>query len=1037
MHRLILLRWFLFLPFLTFAQEKITDFEGNSTQSINGTYYADTIRNKLLFFANIPEKYTNLWVSDGTKEGTRLLKDSLGESPQFYNRRPIQKYGYTYFASGSIWKTDGDKLHRIITGADSLRDFQVLANKLLVYFQYSKFVPDKPEINVSSFGWLDSLDHIKMWERDIISYQFIDHTLHYLKRNTATQNYELHKISEDGKHRVNIIAPLDTQISWFSYISKSNHDYYFFYTYQGWKFCHKPFDDEQTIHLTQWSNNDGGFDIRSFWVKDAQNNEYLLSSFNGVHIYKIAGNNEPVEQWSLPPEAFKYDADKQPYYGNIIENISIADNELRYTNAYVSEGIGAFKFNTLNLDNLHHKRSKNLLDYSSQFYYSNKLIVSRLDSNTYLLDTNYGKRAIYNFTLDSIMNISSYNYTNPSVVDTLFTVNNQKLLLTDNIYNITSGKQALITTGKIFLSYQNERFIYRALTDKLLFWKYNNVTYRTELWVSNGEKNGSSLLADIGGFFEFFFPENRMIQIDDKVYFFINVENEKGLIYETDGTKAGTKVMFEMPNSNIDYAKTSHKQGVFVTYNRDIIAVENGKVYQITNLPKSKFGFDIYVSDNQTFIITNDATAENWSYSQLFIIKDGKAVFVDDYIGYLYRYKNKAFYTKRFTTSGYNIFNLYSLNEAGKTTEIEKGIREAMIYGSKLVYQQFIETGKPPKITILDIQTNKVILTTDNFYALSIIEIGDAILLRSESKSLLSKGGKLKEITEVTMYTELITLNKGFIIKKQTNPNSSGPYIFDFKYFSIEDETIVPITTANDLIVNAQSNYVFFLRHIDNLTNGWSYWSPKASKVIELEGQRNFFNIDSVYAFSSDYNGEINCWYFDGIYLTKRYKVSYPDKIFKIGYDRYIINTLPETGSELVQLGSENLITYPEVIEGSEGIDIRSVFGFKNQLYLYGFTSTHGWQVWKMTKENPYPILSDEPTTENELAVYPNPVRDFLNVRADKVFSYRVINIKGQELMKGKLGNEELMDLKSIPTGVYIIQFFDGNKIYSKKVIKN
>lgn len=186
MHRLILSGWFLFLLIPSLAQEKITNFEGNSTQSIDGTYYADTICNKLLFFANMPEKSTSLWVSDGTKEGTRLLNDSLGESPQFYYRRPVKKYGYTYFASGSIWKTNGDKLRRIITGADSLRDFQILSNRLWVYFQYSKFIPNKPEVVVTSFGWLDSLDHITIWERDIISYQFINHTLHYLKRKTTS-----------------------------------------------------------------------------------------------------------------------------------------------------------------------------------------------------------------------------------------------------------------------------------------------------------------------------------------------------------------------------------------------------------------------------------------------------------------------------------------------------------------------------------------------------------------------------------------------------------------------------------------------------------------------------------------------------------------------------------------------------------------------------------------------------------------------------------------------------------------------------------
>ncbi|RYU92653.1 hypothetical protein EWM59_26100 [Emticicia agri] len=338
MRRLILLRWFLFLPFLTFAQEKITDFANASTRSVNKTVYADTLSGKLLFYANMPEKAIHLWVSDGTKEGTKLLKDSLGESPQIYYDRTIKKYGYIYF--GRFWKTDGEKIYELPIGRDSLRGLQLFANKLLVYFQYIKQTPGQPNVNVSSFGWLDSLNQVKIWENGIISFQIIDNTLHYIKHNSISQNYELHKIYADNTHIVNIISNPEAQLLSFIYFSKNNHDYYFFYTYQGWKFYHKPANDQENARLEDWTSN-ANYNVRSFRVKDSENNDYLLKFFNGIHIYKITENNQLTEQWSLPPNGFMPDKDFRPYDTNIVENVSISGNELIYTNAYLSEGVSS------------------------------------------------------------------------------------------------------------------------------------------------------------------------------------------------------------------------------------------------------------------------------------------------------------------------------------------------------------------------------------------------------------------------------------------------------------------------------------------------------------------------------------------------------------------------------------------------------------------------------------------------------------------------------------------------------------------------
>ncbi|WP_298421280.1 immunoglobulin-like domain-containing protein [uncultured Kordia sp.] len=76
-------------------------------------------------------------------------------------------------------------------------------------------------------------------------------------------------------------------------------------------------------------------------------------------------------------------------------------------------------------------------------------------------------------------------------------------------------------------------------------------------------------------------------------------------------------------------------------------------------------------------------------------------------------------------------------------------------------------------------------------------------------------------------------------------------------------------------------------------------------------------------------------------------------------------------------------------------------------------------------------------TTKNNLTVYPNPVRgNVLNIKLNfgAVTSYRIINLYGQEVAKGKEANH--IKVGNLRSGVYFVEVFDGKNTLTKKFMK-
>ena len=72
---------------------------------------------------------------------------------------------------------------------------------------------------------------------------------------------------------------------------------------------------------------------------------------------------------------------------------------------------------------------------------------------------------------------------------------------------------------------------------------------------------------------------------------------------------------------------------------------------------------------------------------------------------------------------------------------------------------------------------------------------------------------------------------------------------------------------------------------------------------------------------------------------------------------------------------------------------------------------------------------------ENTLRLYPNPVRDYLNISYEQPFSYRLFNSIGQQIWIGESEGYAQIDCRALSQGVYILLIATETEDYIKKIV--
>ena len=72
-----------------------------------------------------------------------------------------------------------------------------------------------------------------------------------------------------------------------------------------------------------------------------------------------------------------------------------------------------------------------------------------------------------------------------------------------------------------------------------------------------------------------------------------------------------------------------------------------------------------------------------------------------------------------------------------------------------------------------------------------------------------------------------------------------------------------------------------------------------------------------------------------------------------------------------------------------------------------------------------------------KVSIYPNPVKNYLNIEFDGEVEYELCNSIGQVIYNGNLIKSTLLNVQKLTKGLYILKFKQGNEFVIRKFVKD
>lgn len=439
-------------------------------------------------------------------------------------------------------------------------------------------------------------------------------------------------------------------------------------------------------------------------------------------------------------------------------------------------------------------------------------------------------------------------------------------------------------------------------------------------------------------------------------------------------------------------------------FNNDVIAIalqSDGKILvggSFTSYNGVNANRIIRLNANGTIDNTfNFGTGFNSSVSDILVLPDGKIIVVGYFSTYKGLTKNKIL---KLNSDG-SIDNSFS--SIGSSTAI--GIRTVGIQSdNKILISRIFTTSGGSVINndIVRLNTNGSI---DNTF-----DTGSGFTNGSVETFKIASDGKIYVVGDFLIYKG-VTLSMKRIIRL----NSDGTRDTTFSFGTGYSGRVSDIALQTDGKIVAGGDFFSYSNSVNTY---------KVNR-IESNGNDDAFGLNGFPFNNSTTNN-----------FVRSLAIQNDGKVIVGGqFTQY--NNIPNIN--IVRLNNDSTGSRDNTFLTGNGFnsDVKKIVIQPDGKILVGgyFTDFNGTTYNRIIRLNGTTVLSTENFESVKINIYPNPVKDFLNIQNSQKYDFEIYNMLGKLVLKGD-NIENQINVNTLTKGIYILKLINDEKIFNKKFIK-
>lgn len=1020
------------------GQKQITRFDNRINRNALNATYRGQINGKLIFSAFSPKTGHELWVSNGSKAGTQLLKDITPGNSDSGTAYFTAIGGQLYFVANNsqLWKTDGTtRGTQMVLRSDSTLSLGMVNDRLLICLRNWTTAR-------IAFAWLDAGGRPEYWNEDATALLLAENKLYYTPYDSLAKKWTL-KVFDKQKHEV-----FSQKGNPLTLIQLEDHKGFEYFSltesYTQRSFVVANADRSETARGYEWGPGPAPIMLRNavgdlYLVDDGRHadNNLLLKIYKVVqgHTWETLADIKTSQLYAGTPT----DRTEGPFH----LNFAIEGDLLAFTTMFGYESIYDSFLSVFDFK----KNVKRISAKLPQEVTAREVRVHPKTADVFEIG-NGAVKCTYDLSANKPLSIE-----HTPVPNAMVTVGNKHFELSDNVYTTSGGiKLPLIEPRAIF----TEQFVARrdTLNDQLLFWTNDEEAGTGKLWASNGDKT-EEILSYKGVIYSWnMAAQPRRI---GKSIVFTSVARDGFRVFTTDGTATGSRELYFGQTDTGPYIEK-------VIGNEHQVLVEavagNERKLVVTDLLKtgeidiSRFQFyRIHATSGHIFVL-HSALKGNWGYEYVYkVATDGLELVElnkngDDAVNPQV-YDDRIYFILR-NSEGYLHDLCYSVLGSPEVHRLHAGaMTNAFVIGAHLVATLPGNEDGVQDVKLFSAATAKPLGSFTRMYPVQ-LSAGQALALCGPYQVVIAEGNEVKTYNFTETVDNLREVPEGILIKLRSGTT------FSWHLFDRRQGRVIPVfkNEAMDFVSAGPDGELLFGGTFEGARQ--TLWQSREEKRTDLDQDVLVYKILKRSLLLTVQRPDFSRQYIYSLgrnAALKEYAIGYAPDIHFAGNANYMAVSSSGRGTEVARIDKDSLHHFAEIVEGPEGVALQEVFQFKGGVYAIAFTYTKGLQVWKLNERPDYPQPEDEEeinvdTPElpgrvtnlpdpMQMNAYPNPVTHELLIDLKEGGLIKIVDPRGFEILTTAVGKTHKIDMKQLPAGQYIVIYAGPNGNIFRKIVKH